>query len=339
MRATLILAFLLSACGGGEQRREQGPPLVTVAPVATAQFVDRIDAVGTALANEQVILAAPVTDRITRLNFADGGSVRAGQVIAELAQGQESAQLAQAGATATEARQQLARIEALRKRGFATKSAVDSQVALAAQARGQAAEARASIGDRVIRAPFSGRVSLRNISRGAVVSAGTEIATVSDISRIKLDFAVPETLLSAVRVGQTIEAVAAAYPERSFTGTIASIDAVVDPNTRAVTIRAIVPNGAGLLKPGMLLTVAVTSSAREALAIPELALVGEGDRSFVYVLGAGDTVKRTPVRTGARQGGVVEVVEGLRPGARIVTEGVVKLSDGMKVSLGKGRAG
>lgn len=341
MRPWLLVPVLavLAACSGGEAAGGRGgPPLVKAEPVGRARFVERIDAVGTALANEQVVLAAPVTDRITSLNFTDGGYVRQGQVIAVLAQGQESAQLAEAGATATEAQKQLDRLQALKARGFATNSAVDSQVALAAQARAQAAGARASIGDRVIRAPFSGRLSLRNISRGAVVSAGTEIATVSDVSVIKLDFPVPETLLCWVREGQTIEAIAAAYPDRRFAGTVRSIDSVVDPNTRAVTIRAIVPNPDGALKPGMLMTVAVESRAREALAVPELALVGEGDRSFVYVLN-GETVKRTPVRTGARQNGLVEVVSGLRPNARIVTEGVVKLSDGMKVSLGGGRGG
>jgi membrane fusion protein (multidrug efflux system) len=166
-----------------------------------------------------------------------------------------------------------------------------------------------------------------------VVTAGTEIATISDISRIKLDFTVPETLLASIAVGQEIAAVPAAYPGRPFRGTIASIDAVVNAETRSVTVRALLPNQDRMLKPGMLLTVAVESAARTAPAVPELAVVGDGDRSFVYVVAPGDTVKRTLVRTGARQGGVVEIVQGLKPGQRVVTEGVVKLSDGMKVKL------
>ena len=339
MRLALIFApliALLTACGGAPER-QAAPPVVAVAPVAQVEFVEEIDAVGTALANEQVVLSAPVTDRLIRLNFADGGYVRQGQVIAELAQGQESAQLAEAGATASEAQKQLNRLNALKARGFATNSAVDAQTALAQQARAQASEARASIGDRVIRAPFGGEVSLRNISRGAVVQAGTEIATVSDVSRIKLDFAVPETLLASLEPGQPIAAVAAAYPNRIFNGTVDSLDAVVDAETRAVTVRAIIPNGDGALKPGMLLTVSVRSDARRSPAVPELALVGEGERSFVYVLGPDNQVKRTEVRTGARQNGVVEIVQGLRPGARIVTEGVVKLTDGQTVRVAGAR--
>ncbi len=163
------------------------------------RFVETVDAVGTAGANEQVTLSAPVTERIVRLNFDDGDYVTRGQTIAVLAQGQEHAQLAEAQARERGAQQQLDRISELKQRGFATISNLDEQVATAAQARAQAAQARASIGDRVITAPFSGWASLRNISTGAVVNQGSAIVTISDVSSIKLDFTVPETLLSTIR--------------------------------------------------------------------------------------------------------------------------------------------
>jgi len=309
--------------------------LVQAEPAAAARFVTIIEAVGTALANEQVTLSAPVTERIVRLNFDDGDQVRAGQTLAVLASGQEFAQLAEAEARAREAEQQLQRIQTLRERGFATTTSLDQQVAAAAQARAQAAQARASIGDRVIRAPFSGWVSLRNISPGAVVQAGTPIATISDISRIKLDFTVPETILTAIAPGMAIEAVSAAFPDQPFRGTINTIDPVIDPATRAVKVRAVLPNPDLRLKPGMLLTVTIESNPREALAVPELAVVGEGDSRFVYVI-EGNKVKRTPVRTGIRMDGRIEILEGLRPGQQVVTEGVVKVTDGVPVRLAGG---
>lgn len=338
MRMILVMAasaVALASCGGGDaaQKRGREAPLVTLAAVESARFVERIDAVGTARANEQVTLTAPVTERVLRLNFEDGTYVGRGQVIAVLAQGQETAQLAQANARAREAQQQLSRLEALKDRGFATRSAVDAQQALASQASGQAAEARASIGDRVVRAPFGGWVSLRNISAGAVVSAGTEIATVSDISRIKLDFAVPETLLAQVQPGQAIVATAAAYPDQPFRGTIATIDPVLNPQTRAATVRAVLANGDRKLKPGMLLTVAIEAQARTAPAVPELAVVGEGEQSFVFIIENGKA-KRVPIRTGLRQNGLVEVTQGLKPGQRVVTEGVVKIAEGQQVRTG-----
>ncbi|MCW3837028.1 efflux RND transporter periplasmic adaptor subunit [Sphingomonas canadensis] len=338
--ALATIAALLAGCGGkpaaGGPPREA--PLVTVAPVQSARFVEAVDAVGTARANEQVTLAAPVTERVLRLNFDDGAFIRSGQVVAVLASGQENAQLAEAGAREREARQQLQRLQSLKARGFATNSAVDAQEALAAQAAAQAAEARASIGDRVIRAPFSGWVSLRTISAGAVVSAGTEIAQISDISQIKLDFAVPETLLARVAPGQVIEARAAAFPDLVFHGTVASVDPVLNAETRAATVRAILPNPDLKLKPGMLLTVRVQSTERNSPAVPELAVVGEGDRNFVYVID-GDVARRVPVRIGQHQDGMVEILDGIRPGQRIVTEGVVKLTDGQKVRTGGGGGG
>lgn len=340
MRALTIsfcgaLLGLLAACGGGGETkdRERPPPLVKAAPATTMRFVERIEAVGTALANEQVTLAAPVTERIVRLNFDDGGFVKRGQTIAVLATGQENAQLSEAQARSREAGQQLARVEALRKRGFATKSSLDTQSALAAQAQAQAAGARAEIGDRMITAPFSGWVSLRNISPGAVVQAGTEIATISDLSSIKLDFQVPETMLPAIRTGQTIEAVSAAYPDQPFRGQVATIDPVIDPNTRSVMVRARLPNPDRRLKPGMLLTVDIETAPRMSLSVPELAVIGEGDQRFVFTIAADGTAKRIPVRTGLRSGGRIEIVEGLKPGQQVVTEGVVKVADGMKVRL------
>lgn len=335
--APLALAGL-AACSGGDAARRPTEPLVRADPVRAERFVDRLDAVGTARANEQVTLAAPVTERIIRLNFADGGYVRSGDIVAVLARGQQEAQLADAEARAREAGKQLERLDELRRRGFATNAAFDAQVAAAESARAQAAQARATISDRIIRAPFSGYVSLRNISTGAIVQAGSEIATISDLSRIKLDFTVPETMLSAVREGQGVEARAAAFPDRVFSGRIESIDPVINPQTRAATVRAILPNDDRKLLPGMLLTVGIVSAARESLAVPELAVVGEGERSFVFVVDGG-VARRVAVRTGIRDGLKIEILEGLKPGQRVVTEGVVKLTDGQKVRLADGPRG
>lgn len=338
MRLILTLlasATMLAACGGGDAALKKGreAPLVTLAPVQPARFVEQIDAVGTARANEQVTLTAPVTQRIVRLNFDDGAYVAKGQVIAVLEAATQNAQLAQANARAKEANQQLQRLETLKARGFATRSAVDTQVALAGQAAAQAAEARAGIADRVVRAPFGGWVSLRNISAGAVVSAGTEIVTVSDVSRIKLDFPVPETLLAQLKPGQPIVATAAAYPDQPFRGTVDTIDPVLNPQTRAATVRAVLANGDRRLKPGMLLTVTIEAAARTAPAVPELALVGEGENRFVFTVQNGKA-RRVQVRTGLRQNGLVEIVDGLSAGQRVVTEGVVKIADGQDVRTG-----
>ncbi|HAF41935.1 MAG TPA: efflux RND transporter periplasmic adaptor subunit [Sphingobium sp.] len=334
----ILTALCLAGCNGEKQQKPRAVPLVEAGPIARASFTDTLEAVGTALANEQVVLSAPVTERITALNFADGGFVAKGQVIATLAVGQERAELASAEATALQASQQLQRIQALKARGFATGATLDQQTALANSARANADLARASIGDRVIRAPFAGWVSLRTVSPGAIVTAGTAIATVSDISRIKLDFTIPETRLSLLREGMPIKAVSAAWPDRPFAGMIATIDPVIDPATRAIRVRAILPNPDHALKPGMLLTVSVLASQRQSLAVPELAVVGDGDERFVFVL-EDRTAKRVKVDTGIRQNGLVEITGGLKAGQKVVTEGVVKLTDGVTVRLAGDKPG
>jgi len=334
----VIAALLVAACGSGVAEKGDRPvPLVKAEPATSVRFADRIEAVGTARANEQVTISAPVTERIVRLNFDDGSFVRRGQVIAVLQQAQQSAQLREMQARSREADQQLERIEQLKDRGFATRSDYDSRVAAAAAARAQAQGVTAEIGERVIRAPFAGWVSLRNISVGAIASQGTEIATISDVSTIKLDFTVPETMLAALSEGQSIEARSDAYPGQPFRGQIHTIDPVIDPATRAVTVRARLPNPERRLRPGMLLTVTIEQSPRMALSVPELAVIGEGDQRFVYTVDGEGRAQRTPVRTGTRQSGRVEIVAGLRPGQRVITEGVVKVADGMAVRLAGAR--
>ena len=334
----VVLAGALAACGGGDgKQRDRPPPLVKAEPATSIRFADRLEAVGTARANEQVTMSTPVTERIVRLNFDDGSFVQRGQVIAVLQQAQEGAQLREAQARLREAEQQLRRVEQLKSRGFATRADYDTRVAAAAAARAQAQSVGADIGERVIRAPFSGWVSLRNISVGAIAGQGTEIATISDVSTIKLDFTVPETMLRVLRPGLPIEARSDAFPDQPFRGQIHTIDPVIDPQTRAVMVRARLPNPQRLLRPGMLLTVAIENTPRMALSVPELAVVGEGESRFVYTVDGQGRARRTPVRTGTRIGGRVEIVEGLRPGQRVITEGIVKVTDGIPVRLAGAR--
>lgn len=259
-----------------------------------------------------------------------------GQLLAVLSQGQENAALGGAMAAQQQAGAQFERIRALYDRGFATRAQLDLQQASAARARADAAEARAAIGDRMIRAPFAGLVGLRTISAGAVVAAGTPLVTISDVSRIKLDFTVPETRLAALRTGQPVEAVAAAFRGERFTGTIASIDPTIDPTSRAVLVRALLPNPGGRLKPGMLMDVSVRLAERLADAVPEMAVGGRGTERFVFVVGPEGKAKKVPVTTGLGDAGLVEVA-GLPPGARVIGDGVIKVADGMKVRVAGAR--
>lgn len=336
--ATGVLALAVAAALAGCSKRHEAarsrsaPPLVTAAAPVWHRFVEQVDAVGTARANEQVALASPVTERIDRLYFDDGDFIRKDQIVARLAQGQEQASLAAANAQEQQAQAQLRRITALNDRGFATVATLDQQVSLARRARAEADDARAQIADRVIRAPFAGQVSLRTISAGTIASAGTVIATISDLSRIKLDFAVPETVLAGIRPGQEIHAIAAAYPDAPFPGRVATIDPVIDPSTRAAVVRAVLPNPGNRLKPGMLLTVRIITASHVALAVPELAVIGDSGDRFVFIVDERGKAVRLRVVTGLRDQGLVEVT-GLPFGARVIGEGVVKIANGSAVRV------
>lgn len=331
--ALVFVLGLVSACSGKKAEQPQRPPpLVVAAPAARHLFVETVEAVGTARANEQVTLASAVTERIERVLFDDGQRVARGQLLAVLSQGQENAALQGALAQQAQAGAQFQRIKALHDRGFATRAQLDLQQATSSRSLADAAEARAAIGDRMIRAPFSGYTGLRTISAGAIVQAGTPLVTISDVSRIKLDFTVPETQLAGLIPGKPVEAAAAAFPGQHFTGTISSIDPAIDPSSRAVMVRAILPNLGGRLKPGMLMNVKVRLSERTGDAVPEMAITGRGDERFVFVVDAESKARRVKVATGLRDGGLVEVT-GLPPGARVIGDGVVKVDEGMKVSL------
>ena len=157
--------------------------------MAEVRFAETINAVGTALANEQVTLSAPVTERIIRLNFDDGAFVQRGQVIAVLQQAQQTAQLSEVQARAREAEQQLERVGELKDRGFATRSSFDSQVANAASARAQAQAVQASISDRVITAPFAGWVSLRPRQYDTIAIVHRAGAALSPAARLMIELA------------------------------------------------------------------------------------------------------------------------------------------------------
>ena len=300
-------------------------PLVVVSRAEKTQLVDTIEAVGTARANEQADVNSTVTERIAKINFADGQYVPKGAVVAELVQSAQSATLAENRARLREAELQLERLNQLLAQGFATKARVDQQQAVVDVARAGTQQAGSQIADRVIRAPFSGWLSLRKVSPGTVVNAGTTIVTITDHSKIKLDFTVPETFIPALKPGLEIEAHAAAFPGETFHGRISSVDPVLDPVTRSATARALLPNADLRLRPGMMMTVNIKSAPRQALTVPELAVVGEGDGAYVWKVSSDNKAARQNVTTGQRRDGQVEILSGLSEGDRIVTEGTVKL--------------
>jgi membrane fusion protein (multidrug efflux system) len=331
----LLLAGMLAGCADEGPAQAGGAPAVTVTAheVAMAQWVDSVEALGTAQANESVTLTAKVTEVVRNVRFEDGDVVQQGDVLVELTGQAEVANLREAQAELNEAQQQLTRLEPLVEQGTIPRAQFDTQRSARDTARARADAIRARLAERVITAPFAGVLGFRQVSDGALVTPGTVIATLDDVSAIKLDFGVPEVLLSTLASGQTITARSAAYPERNFEGTVTSVGSRVDPVTRSVVVRAQIDNGEGLIKPGMLMSVELMTQPRQALVIPELALIQVGTRQSVFRIRDDDTVEQVPVRTAARRRGEVEIVAGLEPGDRIVLEGTGKLRPDARITV------
>lgn len=331
--ALVALRLLDGAADGAQAPGSEAAAPVTVALVEPGEFADHIEALGTARANESVVITARVTESVARLTFEDGQEVEAGAILAELTSAEEAAQLDAERSLYVEALKQYQRIADLKAQGSAPQSQLDAVTAQRDAARARIAELEARLADRLVRAPFGGVLGLRAVSPGSLVQPGDEITTLDDLDLIKLDFSVPETFLAGLRPGLEIRARSAAWPGRLFAGEVSSVDPRVNPTTRAVRVRAALPNPEHLLRPGMLLAVDLIQNRREALALPEEALVPVGERQFVFVVDGDGRAQRVEIRTGQRRPGAVEVLGGLSAGDRVVIEGGDRLRPGSAVRI------
>ena len=247
-------------------------------------FAHEVEALGTVRANESVDIAAKVADRVAAIRFSEGQQVRKGDVLIELDSDEARADLAAAQAEEHDSRSQYKRSQELYQTRALSEAQLEQLQAtmLANEARVAAAQSR--VKDRIIVAPFAGRVGLRNVSLGGLVNPGTVITTLDDLSVVKLDFSVPEVFLATLKPGLAVQARSGAYPGDEFTGRVASVDTRVDPTTRSVAIRALIDNRDGRLRPGMFMTLKLVRSEGEALLLPEQAIVPENDRHYVFVV-------------------------------------------------------
>lgn len=334
LRLALLLGPLAPAAAADAQGRgAPGPPAVIVATARTESLADRVEALGTTRADESVEITSDIAEKVVEIHFEDGQVVSAGDVLVVLDKSEEEADLRAAQAVLEEARLAYQRVQKLESRQVAAIAELDARRAALGTAEAQIAVIRSRIAARVLRAPFDGVVGLRNVSVGALVRPGDVITTLHDLDPMKVDFTVPSTHLPALRPGLAVEARARALGGRPFRGEISSVGTQVDPVTRSVTVRGIVPNPEGVLRPGLLMTVALEKDPREGVVVPEEALVPRGGQHFVLVVGEGEVVEQRPVEIGLRRPGEVEIREGLAAGERVVTHGSLSARPGQPVRV------
>ena len=317
----------------------QQAPGVVVAEAVIKPFPLAAEALGNARANEAVEIRPQITAAIVEILFEEGQTVARGDILARLESSEPLADLAAAKAALIDSESQYRRSTELYKTRVVSESQLEQLEAKrdADQAAVNAAQAR--LDHTVIRAPFAGQLGLRRVSLGSIVGPSTVITTLDDTSSIKLDFNVPEVFLARLERGLAVTAHSAAWPDLTFSGEVVAIDTRVDPVSRTVIARALLPNGDGRLRAGMFLTVTMLKEDVESLMIPEQAIVPERSKQFVFIVGEGNVVERLEVETGRRRPGEVEILDGLQPGALVITEGTQKVRPGQQVEILSGRGG
>ncbi|WP_374301979.1 efflux RND transporter periplasmic adaptor subunit [Paracoccus sp. (in: a-proteobacteria)] len=346
VKAVLGLVVILAAGAGGlylterllaapepaaEAARDEAAPLrvETIVP-ETVTFADAVSAVGTARARQAVDLLPESSGRISRIAFRPGDRVEAGAVLVELDDRAEQADLKAAEATLAEAEAAFERQQSLNRSGSASDAAYQTARAALLRAEAERDRALVALEDRSLRAPFAGIIGLTDLVEGQVIDTTTPIATLDDLSVIEVDFSVPETLLPRLQRGQRVELTSAAWPGRVFTGAISRIDSRVDAGTRSLALRAETGNDDRALAGGMFLQVRLVLDERQRPAIPENALMVEGDQSLV-MLAEGSTARQAAIATGQQLDGLVEVVSGLPPSARVIVTNLHRVSDGSAI--------
>jgi membrane fusion protein (multidrug efflux system) len=344
----IVVAVLATAGGGawyykdqpppagggdsGKRSREQRPAvLVEVVEARHGDVTVTVEAVGTAQANEAVTITSKVTGIVSKIRFKEGQRVKARAVLVELDARELRAELDEMRAERENAERLHERSRKLLEKRNIARARVDELSAelAAAEARVRADEAR--LADYVIRAPFAGRLGLRRVSVGALISPGVEITTLDDTSRIKVDFRVPESALAYVAQGQAVAAKSAAYPGRVFEGRVTTVGSRVDPVTRSVEARAEFANENDELRPGMFLTSTLTTETREnAVLIPEEAVLSTAEGHFVFTV-VDDKVAKREVVLGEYVSGEVEALSGIEAGTSVVVGGVQKVRHGSRV--------
>jgi len=318
------------------------PQAVTSAKVEAAEWQSTKAAIGSLVAVRGVTLGAELPGTVREIGFESGTAVKRGAVLVKLDTSAEEAQLAAAVADASLARLNLERSRRLRQGQANAQADLDAAEARAAQTDATVANLKAIIAKKTIRAPFDGRIAIRQVELGQVVAPGTPIASLQSVSPIHADFWLPQQALAELKLGQATRMRTDVFPDATWDGEITAVNPEVDAATRNVRVRATFPNAEGRLRPGMFANVVVLSSEqRSVLIIPATAVMFApyGDSVFAIEEKKDEAGKTTAiarqkfVRTGEHRGDLVAVVSGLQAGEIVVSSGAFKLRNGMAVAV------
>lgn len=312
---------------------------ITADDAKTAQWAVRLGAVGTAEAINGTLLTTQAAGIIDKISFQSGGTVKEGDVLLQLENKTDKAQLRALRAAVSLADADFKRIQNLHSRGSASKAELDRARSQADQAAGNLASQESLIAQKTIRAPFSGELGIRQANLGEFLSPGAPVVSLQQISPIYVNFKVPENRLPMLHIGQGISVTIDAAPGKEFDGKITAIEPGIDAETRSINIQAEVANEEKEIRPGMFARVQVNlGEDDDVVAVPQTAVSYNpyGNAVFV-VMQAEDSddliVKRRFIKTGRTLGDFIAITEGLEPGETIATSGLLKLSNDTRVII------
>jgi membrane fusion protein (multidrug efflux system) len=309
------------------------PPMpVEVSPVVTQKVQDRFEAVGTIEAIEAITVVAEIDASVKALPFQEGGFLKRGTMIALLDDSQLAAELARAEALRGQSKATFDRVKAVVDQGAGAPQDLDDAAAALKVAEANLAVAQARFQKTRIVAPFNGIIGSRRVSVGTFLRQGQSIADFANIDEIRVIFSAPERFLTRLTTDASVTVSGTAFGGDALRGKIAVIEPVIDPVTRSARVVARVQNVGRKFRPGMSADIsAVLSERPNALTVPNEAVFGSGNQTFVFIVKPDSTVSRMPLTLGTRLPDVVEVLEGLKPGMTVVRAGHQKLFDGSKV--------
>ncbi len=334
----LMVAGVLSACGRkGSSAASAGPSMAVPVVVAEAKakpVSESLTLVGTIAANEFVEIKSETDGVVQEVGFEEGQRVEKGQLLLRLDDTKLAATLAEADANLRLSTLTFERAKQLYQDKLVSQQEHDQAAATFDRTRASVDLMKRQLMDARVVAPFAGTVGARQISPGQVISKATWLTILVDLDPVKVDFYVPERFLSQVQTGQRIEITVAAYPGRKFGGDVYFVAPQLDEATRRAQMKARIANPEGFLKPGMFANLELTLELRpNAIVIPEIALLWDGDVARVFVVKADETVDLRKVELGVRSPGEVEITRGLQAGERVVTEGLQKVVPGGPVRV------
>ena len=318
--------------GAGASAAAGGPVTVEVGKVQRLRIEDDAQAVGTLRSRQGVMLRPEVSGRIARLGFGDGQRVRRGQLLVQLDDTLQAAQLRQSQAQAGIASTNLQRNRELVAQNFVSQSVVDQSAAALEVAQAQVALSKAQLERMKILAPFDGVAGIRSVNLGDYVKDGADLVNLEDTSQVWVDYRLPERYVAQLKRGLPVEVALDAMPGRSFRGQVDALDSQVDANGRSLLVRARLANPEGVLRSGMFARTRTLFAVREnALAVPEEALVPQGGKQYLIKIidgPQGKVSQRLEARIGVRVPGKVEILDGVADGDMVATAGQARLLRG-----------